>query len=218
MWFPLRYWQQCPFFWYIALLLMQSFMVSQSHRNSIWLCGLRSELASFGLILSRFRLGGLHSDFCLIAILGQLKAFGCNLSELCQDCLNPAIDPQFTGLHQDCKEPENSVSGIARHLEDSPVQGPQPDDLNRNLGVIGVGTNLVRSEHNPSELRQDCSKSRIQSQSSGLQISRSRLREDCDNPKELVLGIAGHREDCRESLSNLPGLPSSLGSNLTDSR
>ena len=96
---------------------MQSFMVSQSHRNSIWLCGLRSELASFGLILSRFRLGGLHSDFCLIAILGQLMAFGCNLSELCQDCLNPAIDPQFTGLHQDCKEPENSVYGIARHLE-----------------------------------------------------------------------------------------------------
>ena len=44
------------------------------------------------------------------------------------------------------------------------------------------------------------------------------MREDCDNPKELVLGIVGHREDCRESLSNLLGLPSSLGSNLTDSR
>ena len=175
-------------------------------------------MASFGLILSRFRLGGLHSDFCLIAILSRLKAFGCNLSELCQDCLNPAIDPQFTGLHQDCKEPENSVYGIARHLEDSPVQGPQPDDLNRNLGVIGVGTNLVRSEHNPSELRQDCSKSRIQSQSSGLQISRSRLREDCENPKEPFLGIAGHREGCMGSQSTRLGLPSSLGSDLTVSR
>ena len=37
-------------------------------------------------------------DFCLIAILGRLKAFGCNLSELCQDFLNSAIDPQYAGL------------------------------------------------------------------------------------------------------------------------
>ena len=168
MWFPLRFWQQCPFFLggcapFDAIL--HGFAITSQFNLIVWIA---IRLASFGLILSRFSLGGLHSDFCLIAILGQLMAFGCNLSELCQDCLNPAIDPQFTGLHQDCKEPENSVSGIARHLEDSPVQGPQPDDLNRILGVIGVGTNLVRSEHNPSELRQDCSKSRIQSQSSGL--------------------------------------------------
>ena len=71
---------------------------------------------------------------------------------------------------------------------------------------------------NPSQLHQDRSKSIIQSQLSGLQISRARLREDCDNSKELVLGIAGHREDCRGSPSNCLGLPSSLGSDLTDSR
>ena len=60
--------------------------------------------------------------------------------------------------------------------------------------------------------------STIQLQSSGLQILRSRLREDCKNPKEPFLGIAGHREDCMGSQSTRLGLPSSLGSDLTVSR
>lgn len=67
-------------------------------------------------------------------------------------------------------------------------------------------------------LPQDCQKYSIQSQSPGLQISRSWLREDCDKPKELFLGIAGHREDCRGPQSTGLGLHSSLGSDLTDSR
>ena len=50
-------------------------------------------------------------------------------------------------------------------------------------------------------LPQGCLKSRIQLQLSGLQILRSRLREDCDNLKELILGIAGHWEDCWGPLS-----------------
>ena len=68
------------------------------------------------------------------------------------------------------------------------------------------------------QLSQDCLKSWIQSQSSGLQIWRSRLREDCDNPKELVLGIAGHWEDCKWPSSTCLGLPSSQDSDLTNSR
>ena len=44
------------------------------------------------------------------------------------------------------------------------------------------------------------------------------MREDCDNPKELFLGIVGHREDCLGSQSTRLGLPSSLGSDLTVSR
>ena len=156
---------------WMVLLLMQSFMVSQSRRNSISLCGLRSELASFVLILSRFRLGRLHSDICLIAILGRLKVFGCNLSELCQDCLNPAIDPQFTGLHQDCKEPEKPVSGIARHLEDC-VQGP---------GVRGPNlTNRIT----------------IQAQSAQIRFNRSAIRLNCiriaQNPESCH-----NRPDCK---------------------
>ena len=158
------------------------------------------------------------------AIPDRLMAFGCDPSKLCQDCIKSAIDPQSTGLCQDCKEPENPVSGIARLREDREASRGlrrtpgQPDDSNRNPGAIGVGTNPVQSKRNPFELSQDYPKSPIQSQSSGLQISRSRLREDCDNPKELFSGIAGHREDCRGSPSNCLGLPSSLGSDLTDSR
>ena len=37
-------------------------------------------------------------------------------------------------------------------------------------------------------------------------------------PKELFLGIAGHREDCRGPQSTGLGLHSSLGSDLTVSR
>ena len=67
-------------------------------------------------------------------------------------------------------------------------------------------------------LPQDCLKSRIQLQLSGLQILRSRLRDDCDNLKELILGIAGHWEDCWGPLSMCLGLSLSLGSDLTNSR
>ena len=90
---------------------------------------------------------------------------------------------------------------IARYREDcrgSPDMGLgsglQPEASNRNPGAIGVGTIPVQSVRNPPELPQDCQKSRIHSQSGGLQISRSQLRVECDHPKELLSGIAGHRE------------------------
>ena len=67
--------------------------------------------------------------------------------------------------------------------------GLQPEASNRNPGAIGVGTIPVQSVRKLSELLQDCQKIRIKSQSSGLQISRSRLREDCDHPKELLSGL-----------------------------
>ena len=141
----------------------------------------------------------------LVAIQGDCVDCGQNLypeifgnpSELCQDCLESAIDPQFTGLCQDCKESENPVSGIAQS---------EWAQIRSNRSAIRL--NCIRVAQNPES---SCNQS-------GLQISRSRLREDCDNPKELALGIAGHREDCRGSPSNCLGLPSSLGSNLTDSR
>ena len=69
---------------------------------------------------------------------------------------------------------------IARYREDcrgSPDMGLgsglQPEASNRNPGAIGVGTIPVQSVRNPPELPQDCQKSRIHSQSGGLQISRS---------------------------------------------
>ena len=85
----------------------------------------------FGLILPRFRLGGLQSDCNSGAILRRLLAFGrnprSNLSKLCQDCIRYAIDPQSTGLHITFSR---FCGRIAGHRED--CRGP-------------LGTPLVRA-------------------------------------------------------------------------
>ena len=140
-------------------------------------------------------------------------ASGCDSEAIRMDCLRVALNLQSIHNSQDCKEPGNPVSGIAGHREDcrrSTGPGLRSVASNRNPGQ--------QSECNPSQLHQDCPKSRIQLQSSRLQISRSRLREDCENPKEPFLGIVGLREDCVGSQSTRLGLPSSLGSDLTVSR
>ena len=130
----------------IRSISLRSCIVLQSHRNSIWYCRLRSELAPRGPWVDcapvplRWIAVWLLSDCDCGAILGQLLAFDCNPrsnpSELYQDCLEYAIDPQSTGLQntvsrlwQDCEEPEKAVSVIAGHWED--CGGPPDKDRGR---------------------------------------------------------------------------------------
>ena len=69
--------------------------------------------------------------------------------------------------------------------------GIRPEASDRNPGEIGVDTIWVQSVCNPPELHQVCQNSRIQSQSCGLQIWRSRLRGDCDHQKSSFRGLRG---------------------------
>ena len=159
------------------------------------------------------------------AILGRFVAFGCNPEAILLNCVRIALNLQWIHNPQDCARIAKSqrtqflgLLAIERIAEDPRGQDSDLPPRIAILATIGVGTIPTQSECNPSQLHQDCPKSRIQLQSSGLQISRSRLREDCENPKEPFLGIAGHREDCMGSQSTRLGLPSSLGSDLTVSR
>ena len=90
-------------------------------------------------------------------------------------------------------------------------------DNGQCFGLEEHQVQFLCNQSNLSETSQNYLNSTIQSQSSRLQISRSRLREDCDHPKELVLGIAGHWEDCKGPSSLRLGLPSTQGSDLTNS-
>ena len=91
----------------------------------------------------------------LVAIQGDCVDCGQNLypeifgdpSELCQDCIESAIDPQFTGLCQDCKESENPVSGIAQS---------EWAQIRSNRSAIRL--NCIRVAQNPesSRNRPDC--------------------------------------------------------------
>ena len=159
------------------------------------------------------------------AILGRFMARGCNPEAIRMNCFRIALNLQSSHNLQDCVMIAKNLRtrflrlrSIERIAEDPQGQGSNLTPPIAIQGNYRSGRNPVQSERNLSELHQDYSKSRIQLQSTGLQISRSRLREDCDNPKELFLGIAGHREDCMGSQSTRLGLPSSLGSDLTVSR
>ena len=133
-------------------------------------------------------------------------AFGWDPSELCQDCFKSAIDPQFKGLWQDCKEPENPVSGIARLREDCggpPAKGPNL--TTRNPGAIGVCTNPFQSERNPSELHQGRSKFRIQSQSVRIANTEVSIAGGLRQPERPLFGDCGAPRGLQRIPEQLPG-------------
>ena len=229
----------------ILPITLQSSVVLQSNCNPVWLCWLccnrgwvawnlqfhhnpkDSKILSQSnlIVVIAVRIAVLL--FCvdwvgssLIAIWGnpgpiygkRLQSWS-NPSELFQDRIHDCVR-----IAKNLRTQFLRLRGIERMQKIHRARAPIWPLESQSRAIIGVGTILVQSDRNLPELQQDYSKSRIQLHSPGLQISRSRLREDCDNPKELFLGIVGHRGDCRGFQSTRLCLPSSLGSDLTVSR